>query len=68
MDIIIFQAEFVDWRKMLIGELMWGLLQPAKKTHCVMVECEQVVLFSEVTVAHRQWGNPRHLGRQGHCS
>ena len=44
-DIITFQAEFGDWRKIVIGGGDMGTLAAGRNIHCVVVECEQDVPF-----------------------
>ena len=57
-DIITFQAEFGDWRKMVIGGADLGIVAAGINTHCVLVECEQDVPCSEEVLRIANGGTP----------
>ena len=57
-DIITFQAEFGDWRKMVIGGADPGTVAAGRNTHCVLVECEHNVPFSEELLRIANRGTP----------
>ena len=65
-DIITFQAEFGDWRTMVIGGADLGTVAAGRNTHFVLVECEQDVPFSEELLRIANGGTPVILVRKVH--
>ena len=57
-DIITLQVEFGDWQKMVIGGADLGNVEAGRNTHCVLVECEQDVPFSEELLRIANGGTP----------